>query len=155
MSITVYGPNGSGSVVAYTAPSGRSVQIQTLSFTIVADGTAGIHRARVHFEDNSGRSIGPFDDLNDSASGQTTTYTYGLGLNASACTTASGWAVTDALPWTEIFDGYTVVVTAINDAGVEIAGDSISGVVLQVADEGAAGTDNTPMPLLVPSAVAA
>lgn len=134
MSTTVYGPAGSGSLTAYTAPSGRSVTVETLAFTVAADSTAGIHRVRVAFVDDAGNVIGTFDDQNDSGASQTTLYTYGLGLNASACTTATGWAVTDALPWTQIKDGGTVTVTAINDNGVEITGDAISAVVLQVND---------------------
>lgn len=134
MSLTTYGPSGSGSIIAYTAPSGRQVTVETLAFTVVADGTAGIHRVRVKYVDDAGNVIGTLDDQNDSGPSQTTLYTYGLFLNASACTTATGWAVTDALPGTQIRDGATVTVTAINDNGVEISGDAISAVVLQIND---------------------
>jgi hypothetical protein len=152
MSVVVSGPNGSGSVTAYTAPQGRDVVIETLTFTIVADGTAGIHRARVQFVPTTGATTATMDDLNTSGPSQTTTYTYGLGLNASACTTATGWAVTDALPWTDLRGSGKIVVTAINDSGVAISGDAISNVFLQVRDDGASDQDNTPMPLLVPQA---
>lgn len=155
MSTTVYGPSGSGSVTAYTVPAGRSVTLETLAFTVAADGTAGTHRVRVKFVDDAGNVIATLDDQNDSAASQTTTYTYGLFLNASACTTATGWAVTDALPGTQIKDGGTVTITTINDNGVEISGDAISAVVLQVSDpqaDAAAGADNAPSPYLVPQA---
>lgn len=134
MSVTVYGPNGVGQVTAYTSPSGRTVTVQTLRFKVVADATAGIHRVRVSYIDTAGNTIATLDDLNTSAATQTTLYTYGLGLNASACATASGWAVTDALPWTELSDEAYVTVEAITDGGVELAGDAISQVVLQVSD---------------------
>ncbi len=145
MSVTVYNKGGSGFLSAYSVPKGRSVTLETLTFTIVADGTAGIHRARVQYIDNAGNVVVTLDDLNDSAPGQTTIYTYGLFLNASACTTASGWAVTDALPGTQLNDNYTVTITAINDAGVEIAGDAISAVVLQVNDPQGEALANRPI----------
>lgn len=155
MSSTVYGPDGSGSITAYTAPQGRTVTIETITFTVAADNTAGTHRVRLTYVDDTGKAIATLDDLNVSAATQTTIYTYGLGLNASACTTATGWAVTDALPWTQIKDGNTVVVETINDSGVEITGDAISAVVLQVKDPAAEGSgvdDGAPSPFLVPQA---
>lgn len=132
MSQTVYSTGGQGFATIYTAPSGRNTGIETLTFTVTADATAGIHRVRVRFVDNAGNIVGTFDDQNDSGPSQTTIYTYGLGLNASACTTATGWAVTDALPWTQLGSGYTVTVETINDNGVQVAGDTIEAVVLQV-----------------------
>ena|SRR5690348_15942362 len=152
MSVTVRGPDGSGQLDAYTVPGGRTVTVQTLAFTVTADGTAGVHRVRVRYISSGDVRIATLDDLNESAAGFVTTYTYGLGLNASACTTVTGLAVTDALPWTEISDGASVQITTIDDNGNEIAGDSITAVVLQVNDPGAEGADNTPMPLLVPQA---
>jgi hypothetical protein len=152
MSVTVRGPDGSGQVEAYEVPGGRTVTVQTLAFTVTADGTAGVHRVRVRYVSNGGVRIASLDDLNESAAGFVTTYTYGLGLNASACTTVTGLAVTDALPWTELDNGATVQITAIDDNGNEIAGDSITAVVLQVSDPGAEGADNAPMPFLVPQA---
>lgn len=134
MSTTVYGPIGSGLITAYTAPQGRTVTLETLTFTVVAGAAAGIHRVRVQMIDTAGQPIATLDDLNTSAATQTTIYTYGLGLNASACATADGWAVTDALPFTQISDGAYVTVEAITDNGVEITGDAISAVVLQVDD---------------------
>lgn len=134
MSITVNGRTGSGRVVTYNAPQQRDVGLETLTFTVLADGTAGTHRVRVEMIDDAGQPFATLDDLNVSASGQTTIYTYGLFLNASACTTANGWAVTDALPGTQLRASSSVAITAINDNGVEIAGDTISNVVLQVND---------------------
>lgn len=151
MSVVVSGPNGQGQVVAYTAPQGRAVTIETLTFTITADGTAGIHRARVQFVPTSGVTTATLDDLNDSGPAQTTVYTYGLGLNASACTTATGWAVTDALPWTNLDGSGTLVVTAIDDSGAEISGDVITDVYLQVNDAGQS-EGAAPFPFLVPQA---
>src|SRR5947207_13504825 len=115
MSVGVSGPDGAGFVTAYTAPKGRDVTIETLTRTVVADGTAGSHGVRVQFVPTTGVATTTLDDLNVSAPGQTTTYTYGLGLNASACTTASGWAVTDALPWTNLGGSGTLTITTITD----------------------------------------
>lgn len=134
MSVTVYAAGGSGSITAYTAPNNRDVTLETLTFTVLADGTAGTHRVRVKYLDDAGNTFAVLDDLNVSASGQTTIYTYGLFLNASACTTADGWAVTDALPGTQLRASSSVTITAITDGGVEISGDTISNVVLQVND---------------------
>lgn len=134
MSVTVYGPNGLGSITAYTSPQGRTVTVQTLSFQVVADATAGIHRVRVKYIDTAGNTIVTLDDLNESGANLTTLYSYGLGLNASACTTVTGLAVTDALPWTEIADAAYVTVEAIDNNGTELTGDAISQVVLQVSD---------------------
>lgn len=154
MSVGVYGPNGLGTTIAYTVPKGRMVTVQTLAFTVLADGTAGVHRVRVRYIDDAGSRVVALDDLNESAPGLTTHYSYGLGLNASACTTVDGLAVTDALPWTQIKDGAYIRITAIDDNGAQISGDAISAIVLQIEDLGAdAGPDNAPMPLLVPELV--
>jgi len=152
MSVTAYGPNGKGQIVAYTVPGGQTVTVQTLAFTVTADGTAGTHRVRVSYVDDAENRIVALDDLNESSPGFVTTYSYGLGLNASACTTVTGLAVTDALPWTGISDGAYVQITTIDDNGNEINGDSISAVVLQLDDPGAAGSGSDVMPYLVPQA---
>lgn len=133
MSRVVYGNVGSGSVNVYAAPAFTDVVLENLTFTITAVGAGGIHRARLQLTDNAGTPFGTYDDLNVSAGGQLTIYTYGLGLNASACTAATGWAVTDALPWTDIPAGGSVIVTAITDNGVTIGGDAIGAVVLKVS----------------------
>lgn len=134
MSVTVYGPNGAGTTVAYTAPQGRAVTVETLAFTVDTDGTAGVHSVVVRFIDDASKRIVRLDDLNQAGPSQTNTYTYGLGLNASACTLPDGIAATDALPWTQIKDGATVTITAVDGTGTELTGDSIYGVVLQVND---------------------
>lgn len=154
MSVTVYGPTGSGLITAYTAPKGRTVTVETLTFTVAAGVAAGTHRVRVQMVDTAGQPIATLDDLNTSAASQTTIYTYGLGLNASACATANGWAVTDALPFTQISDEAYVTVEAITDNGVEISGDAISAVVLQVDDQQAQAFELQPI-LNMPSAAVA
>jgi len=132
VSVTVRGPDGSGQLDAYEVPGGWTVTVQTLAFTVTADGTAGVHRVRVRYISSGDVRVATLDDLNESGPGLTTTYTYGLGLNASACTTVDGLAVTDALPWTELSDGAVVRITTIDDNGNEITGDTITAVVLQI-----------------------
>lgn len=154
MSVTVRGNEGSGETTVYNSPNDRAVTIQTLKFQIDTDGTAGTHTVRVRFVEPTIGAIFPLDDLNIGGPLQTNYYTYGLGLNASACTVANGMAVTDALPWTELAPGSTITVTPTNGGDTVISGDAISNVVLKVDDGGGAGDDSAvPSPLLVPLTV--
>jgi hypothetical protein len=125
------GSSGSGSVTVYTVPRGYELQLELLTFTLTADATAGIHKAKVSFRDAAlGAVTARLRDLNEGGPGMTLTYTYGIGLTASACVAISGWEMTDALPLTVLAPQTTITVTAVNDSGATIAGDAISGVVL-------------------------
>jgi hypothetical protein len=127
--------------------------VQSLKFQVDTDATAGVHAVRVRFVEPTIGSVVALDDLNAGGGSETHYYTYGLGLNASACTIADGMAVTDALPWIELAPGSQIVVTPTDGTDTVIAGDAISNVSLKISDAGAEGTDNSPMPLLVPEMV--
>lgn len=125
------GSGGSGSVTAYTVPRAYTLRLDILTFTVVTDGTAGNHHARVSFTDAKlGSVTARLRDLNDGGASQTLVYTYGVGLEGSACVTATGWEVTDALPMTVLAPLTTITIASVNDAGATISGDAISGVVL-------------------------
>lgn len=125
------GAAGSGSVVVYTVPRGYELQLDLLTFILTADATAGIHKAKVTFTDAAlGAITARLRDLNEGGPSMVLTYTYGIGLTASACVAVSGWEMTDALPLTVLAPQTTITVSAVNDSGATIAGDTISGVVL-------------------------
>lgn len=153
MSVTVKGKEGSGATTVYNAPQSRPVTIQTLKFQVDTDATAGTHTVRVRLVDPTIGSFATLDDLNVGGPSETHYYTFGLGLNASACTTADGMAVTDALPWAELAANGSVVISPTNGTDTVISGDRISNVVLKVDDPQAEGGEgNAPLPLLVPQA---
>jgi hypothetical protein len=125
------GDTGSGSVLVYTVPSGYVLALDLLRFEVTTDGTAGIHKARVRFYDNAlNAATASLRDLNEGGASEVLTYTYGLGLNASACVTVNGWEMTDALPETVLAPNTDIYVAMVNDAGVVIAGDAIGPVTL-------------------------
>ena len=144
MSVTVRGNTGSGFVEVYDAPQDRDVTIQTLKFQVDTDGTAGVHAVRVRLVAPTVGAFATLDDLNVGGPGERHYYTFGIGLNASACTISGGMAVTDALPWTQLPSGGSITVTATDGGDNEIVGDAISNVVLQVGD------DHTQVPPLLP-----
>ena len=156
MSVTVAGEGGHGAVVAYVLGPGQSDQLETLSFQIDTDGTAGAHAVRLVLTLPTVGIVGRVDDLNVGGPGQTNFYTYGLGLNASACTLPTGIAVTDALPYTTLQPETTIELIAIDAAGAEIAGDAISNVLMQFAGSAAAAPPAQMLPLtLLPGSLAA
>lgn len=125
------GSGGSGSVVAYTVPRAYLLRLEIMTFTVTTDATAGIHKARVILTDAAlGAVTARLRDLNEGGPSQTLRYTYGIGLEGSACVTATGWEMTDALPDTVLAPQTTITAASVNDAGSTIAGDAISGVVL-------------------------
>lgn len=133
MSLTVRGQEGSGFVTIYSVPQIYGVQVETVKFQVDTDGTAGTHTVRLRLVDPVLDSIATLDDFNVGGPGQTNFYTYGLGLNASACVIPSGVAVTDALPWTELAARGSITVSSIDANGTEIPGDTFSEVVIQVS----------------------
>jgi hypothetical protein len=152
VSTTVRGSEGSGLTTVYSSPQSRPVTVQSLKFQVDTDGTAGVHTVRVRFVEPTIGSVITLDDLNAGGPGETHYYTFGLGLNASACTITDGMAVTDALPWVELEAGSHITVTPTDGGDTEIAGDAISNVSLKIDDGGDAGA-NEAQPLLVPTAV--
>jgi len=155
MSVIVQGHPGAGLTTVYNAPSNEAVVVETLKFQIDTDGTAGIHRVRIRLVDPVLDSFATLDDLNDGGASQTNFYTYGLGLNASACTMATGWAVTDALPWTEMSEGGSLTIMPMDDSGVVISGDQISNVVLKVSSVPGQGNFTLQQILEMPGSVLA
>jgi hypothetical protein len=152
MSITVRGKAGSGETTVYNSPNERAVTVQSIKFQVDTDGTAGTHTVRVRYVEPTIGAVVTLDDLNLGGPSQTNYYTYGLGLNASACTITDGMAVTDALPWIELAPGSHITVTPTDGTDTVISGDAISNVVLKISDDGATAFVDA-QPLLVPTAV--
>lgn len=131
MARAIRGAAGSGSVTVYTVPRDHELYLMMLRFVLTCDGTAGIHKARVRMTDAQiGQEVGRFRDLNEGGASEVLTYTYGIGLNASACVTVTGWDLTDALPNASLDPQTAIIIESVNDAGSTISGDAISGVVL-------------------------
>jgi hypothetical protein len=145
MSITVRGNEGSGETTVYNSPQSRPVTIQSLKFQVVTDATAGVHAVRVRFVEPTIDSVATLDDLNAGGGSETHYYTYGLGLNASACTIADGMAVTDALPWIELAPSSHITITPTDGTDTVISGDAISNVVLKISDDQATTLKTLPI----------
>ncbi len=155
MAGAIKGKQITGNGVTYTTPNFARTRIEAICFTLACDATAGIHKAKVAIIDASGLVVARLRDLNEGGPTETLAYTYGIGLNASACVTVTGWEMTDALPNTIYAANTDIRLTAVNDAGATIAGDVFSNVVLYgdiLPDQGGV-LDLTPQPLLVPTAV--
>lgn len=146
MSRPTSGEGGSGAVVVYELGGAETAMLETLSFTVTTDGTAGTHAVRLVLTLPGQGIVGRFDDLNVGGPTQVNGYTYGLGLNASACTLPDGIDVTDALPWTTLPPGATIELIAINGSGVEIPGDTFSEVFLMLGGE----IEQPPQPSNIP-----
>jgi hypothetical protein len=152
MSEAVRGASVTGSGITYTVPRAYILRLELLTFTLTTDATAGIHKARVVFTDTALAAVtARLRDLNEGGPSMTLSYTYGIGLAASACVAVNGWEMTDALPDTVLAPQTTVTLSAVTDAGVTIAGDAFSGVVLYGDLVTASGDDDFgPVPALVP-----
>ena len=156
MSRQVAGQEGAGSVVVYQLGPAESATLESIHFTVETDATAGVHQIRLLLEIPTVGTIARLDDLNEAGPSQTNFYTYALGLAGSACTLPSGLAVTDALPDTQLPPGATITVEAITGAGVEIAGDQISAVLLQLSGAAVQAAPPEDLPLfLLPGSAAA
>jgi len=144
------GKAGSGSVLVYQVPRDHFLRLELLTFVVTCDGTAGIHKARVTLCDAAlAKTTAVLRDLNEGGASEVLTYTYGIGLNASACVSVSGWEMTDALPETDLAPDTQITVAMVNDAGATIAGDAIGNVVLYGTFYNSVDTAQTPMPQMI------
>lgn len=153
MSEAIRGSTGTGTVLAYEVPRGYRLALEMLYFKVVCGAAAGIHKARVTFLDKAlDTTTARMRDLNEGGANETLYYTYGLGLNASACVTVDGWEMTDALPYTELSPDTEIHVAMIDDNGNVIAGDTIDPVTLvgTLVNAGT-GSEVTLLPGLLPA----
>jgi hypothetical protein len=125
------GASGSGDVDVYTVPRDHELRLELLTFALITDATAGVHKALVTFTDSTiDQMTALLRDLNEGGPLQTLTYTFGIGLNGSACVAVTGWNMTDALPDTLLAPETVITISAVNDAGVTIGADVITNVTL-------------------------
>lgn len=144
------GNAGSGSVLVYQVPRDHFLRLELLTFVVTCDATAGIHKAKVTLFDTSlSETIAVLRDLNEGGATEVLTYTYGIGLNASACVSVSGWEMTDALPETDLAPGTMITVAMVNDSGTTLTGDAIGAVVLYGTFYNSVDTAQTPMPQMI------
>jgi hypothetical protein len=149
MSDAYRGTAGTGSVVVYTTPRDHLFRLEMLTFTLTTDATAGVHSAVVTFFDNALSAItARLWDWNEGGPTMTLFYTYGIGLKPFNCTVTTGMMIQDALPDTILAPSTQITVTAVNSAGVTIAGDTISAVVLYGPLDDAVDTGSSAVPLI-------
>lgn len=152
MSQAFTGTTGSGSVDTFTTPLGSTFVLEGVCFTVTTDGSAGIHKARVTLTDPASHTaVFVLRDLNEGGPSETLVYTYGIGLNSSACVTVTGWEMTNPLPQTELYPGTVVNVAMVDDNGGARSGDAISRVTLYGQPIVAASVATVPLPLLSPA----
>jgi hypothetical protein len=149
MSRPVSGEGGSGTVVTYRLAGGEVAMVETLSFKVTTDGTAGAHAVRVTLTQPTVGIVARLDDLNGGGPSQTNYYTYGLGLEGTTCDLPDGIAVTDPLPWTELQPGATITLEAIDGTGAQIAGDHFADVLLQLSDAAQVAPPASGLPLVL------
>jgi hypothetical protein len=131
MGAAIRGAAGAGTVNVYTVPRDHEFRLELLTFALVTDATAGVHKALVTFTDSQIDQVtAELRDLNEGGPSMTLAYTYGIGLNGSACVAVTGWQMTDALPDTLLAPETVITISAVNDSASVIAGDVISGVTL-------------------------
>jgi hypothetical protein len=131
MGQAIRGAAGSGTVDVYTVPRDHEFRLELLTFALITDATAGVHKALVTFTDSQiDQTTALLRDLNEGGPLQTLTYTFGIGLNGSACVAVTGWNMTDALPDTILAPETVVTISAVNDAGATIVADVITNATL-------------------------
>jgi hypothetical protein len=151
MGQAIRGAAGSGSVDVYTVPRDHEFRLELLTFALITSATAGVHKALVTFTDSQiDQTTALLRDLNEGGPNQTLTYTFGIGLNGSACVTVTGWNMTDALPDTLLAPETVITVSAVNDAGVTLVGDVITNATLFGELTDAVGTRTTELVDMVP-----
>jgi hypothetical protein len=159
MGQAIRGAAGFGNVAVYTTPRDHEMRLELLNFTLYTDATAGIHKALVIFTDSSiDQDTALLRDLNEAGPNMGITYTFGIGLNGSACVADDGWQVTDALPDTILAPETVITVFAINDIGAQIVGDEFADVTLfgELIESVAAPVQQIDLlPGLLPGSVAA
>jgi hypothetical protein len=131
MGQAIRGASGSGDVDVYTVPRDHEFRLELLTFALITDATVGVHKALVTFTDSQiDQTTALLRELNEGGPLQTLTYTFGIGLNGSACVAVTGWNMTDALPDTILAPETVVTISAVNDAGVTIVADVITNATL-------------------------
>jgi hypothetical protein len=152
MSQAFTGNTGSGSVDTFTTPLGGTFVLEGICFVVTTDGSAGIHKARVTLTDPASHvPVFVLRDLNEGGPSETLTYTYGIGLNSSACVTVTGWEMTNPLPQTELYPGTVVNIAMVDDNGGARASDAISRVTLYGNPITATTIATVPLPSLSPA----
>ena len=131
MAEPIRGAAGAGSVDVYEVPRDHSLRLDLITFTLTTDATAGVHSAMVTLTDSTvAAPIAQLWDWNEGGPTQTLVYTFGVGLKAFNCTVTTGMRIEHPLPVTILAPETLITITALNNAGVTIAGDAISGVIL-------------------------
>jgi hypothetical protein len=131
MGAAIRGASGAGSVNVYMVPRDHEFRLELLTFVLATGATAGVHKALVTFTDSQIDQVtAELRDLNEGGPSMTLAYTYGIGLNGSACVAVNGWQMTDALPDTLLAPETIITISAVNDAASVIAGDTITAVTL-------------------------
>jgi hypothetical protein len=131
MGAAIRGAAGTGSVNVYQVPRDHEFRLELLTFALATDATAGVHKALVTFTDSQIDQVtAELRDLNEGGPSMTLAYTYGIGLNGSACVAVNGWQMTDALPDTLLAPETIITISAVNDAASVISGDTITAVTL-------------------------
>jgi hypothetical protein len=149
VSEAIRGAFGSGSVLVYTTPRDHLFRLEMLLFTLTCGAAAGIHKARVRFVDTTiSQNTAILRDLNEGGANEVLNYTYGIGLSGAACVTVTGWDLTVALPDTVLATSTQIWVESVTDAGVTIAADAISSVVLYGPLDDAIDNTSPAVPLI-------
>lgn len=120
--------NVTGSGLLYTVPGQGLFRCELVSFSLVTDGTAGVHGAQLEYRAQNGATLSLQQDLNDVSASSTVHYTFGIGLVASTCTIVSGNAIEHPLPDCDLRPGDTIRVRAVDANGATIAGDSFQSI---------------------------
>lgn len=129
----IRGNFGSGSVDVYDVPTDHACRLELLTFTYTTDGTAGVHAPQVIITDTQLAQVtARIWDWNEAGPSMVLSYTFGIGLRPFNCTLTTGMIVPVHLPNTILQPDSVITIQATNAAGVEIAGDTISNVVLYV-----------------------
>ena len=120
------GDNGDTPLTVYTTPAEGEFALDSITFLLTCGGTATEHHARVTYIDSAGEIVGVLKDWNVAPDGATIRYTFGIGLISSACTVVDGETVEHDLTNTVLDAKTQVIVSSVDEAGNDIAGDSIS-----------------------------
>jgi hypothetical protein len=142
--------DGLGQVLVYTLSASERLTIDTCTFTLITDGTAGSHSPEILLADQAGNLIARIPDWNDAAANGTYTYTFGRGLTPFCGIVNSGGSVQNDLPFTLLEPGGTIALQSVDGTGSVVAGDALTMIVLWVEDLGSVAGGPIPAPQLLP-----
>lgn len=146
-----------GTGTTYVTPRDGPLTLDLLTFTVATSSAASLHAVQVSIYDPTVAAVvAVLAPSSVAGPSQTVSYTYGVGLHASATRISTGMSVTEPLPVTMLAPQTSIILTAVDAVGATIAGDVFSAVYLygDIFTTDAGGSSADLLPGLLPAQAA-